>query len=111
MKVLCSLCRLCSFLVWIFLEFFIRCESPELVIVENFLEPVTLYCVSSTHGGSQYTWSTIVGEAREFPSTPIIYVNKEGIYQCIVKFEGKEIKGKVVTVRVDVGMLLSNRVM
>ena len=41
----------------------------------------------------------------EFPSTPVIYVNKGGLYQCIVKFKEKEIKGKLVTVRVDVGML------
>lgn len=92
--------------LWILLEFFIRCQCPELVIVKNFREPVALYCVSSTHAGSQYSWSTIVGETREFPSTPVIYVNKGGVYQCTVKFEGKKITGKVVTVRVDVGMLI-----
>ena len=75
------------------------------MIVENFLDAVTLYCVSSTHAGSQYTWSTIVGEPMEFPSTPVIYVNKGGLYQCIVKFKEKEIKGKLVTICVDVGML------
>lgn len=105
MKVCVAVYCLCSFLMvlWTFLEFFIRCESPEIVIVNDFLEAVTLYCVSSTHAGS---WSTIVGETRKFPSTPVIYVNKGGVYQCIVKFEEKEIKGKVVTVHVDVGMLL-----
>ena len=76
-------------MLWTFLEFFIRCESPALVIIENFLDAVTLYCVSSTHAGSQYTWSTIVGEPMEFSSTPVIYVNKGGVYQCIVKFKEK----------------------
>lgn len=45
----------------------------------------------------------MVGKSMEFPSTPVIFVNKGGLYQCLIKNETQEVSGKVVTVRVDVG--------
>ena len=83
-------------------DFFVRCESPELVIsVGN--KAMALYCVSSTHAATEYFWQKI-GSTKRFPSTPVIYTNEAGLYQCCLKYSGREIKGKIVTVHLDVGM-------
>ena len=61
------------------------CESPKVVLVQNFFKAVTLYCMPSTHAGSQYKWARIDGKAK-FPSTPVVYINEGGVYQCTIIF-------------------------
>lgn len=82
-------------------DFFVRCQSPEFVVIKG-SKAMALYCVSSTHAATEYVWQ-IVGKSNKFPPTPVIYTNKAGLYQCCMKYNGREIKGKVVTVSVDVG--------
>ena len=38
----------------------------------------------------------------ELPPYPVIYVDKAGLYQCTVKYESQEVKGKLISVKVDV---------
>lgn len=83
-------------------DFFIRCESPELVIVGG-NKAMALYCVSSTHAATEYVWRMFGESKKKYPSTRIIFINKAGLYQCSMKYNGTEIKGKVLTVRVDIG--------
>ena len=90
------------------LDFFIAWESPELIIVENLEKAVALYCVCSLHSEAIYNWG-VVGKTtddKKFPSTPVIY--KAGLYRCMIrsKFDSHELRGTVLTVRVDMGMLL-----
>lgn len=93
-----SICALIS-------DFFVAHESPAVVSVSNFRSAVTLYCVSSVHVETTYCWK-ILGDAsckRVFPSTPVIYVNSGGLYQCTLTRKAIQVCGKVITVRVDIG--------
>lgn len=99
-----SLCNY-TFIVDTAVDFFIVCENPPLISVTSFKNAVALYCISSQHSTTEYCW-TIIGEStpnRKFPSTPVIYVSKGGIYQCVVRHGTHEIKGKVITISVDIG--------
>lgn len=93
---------LCILIYFIVSDLFIAYESPKLLVVNNFKNAVALYCVSSLHSTSEYCWS-VVGDKSKFPSTPVLYVNKGGLYQCTVSNDGQEVHGKIITVRVDVG--------
>ena len=50
-------------------------------------------------------------EIVEFPSTPFIYIAKAGLYQCIVKYAKKEIRGNLIHVSVVVGEFFSYETM
>lgn len=87
------------------LGFFIAQESPSVVIVSGFTKAVALYCLSSVHCHTRYKWRAI-GPAEEsavFPSTPVIYVNQSGLFQCVLKYGSSEIEGSIIAVRVDFG--------
>ena len=63
--------------------------------------------MSSLHSETIYEWKVVgkTTDEKKFPSTPVIYVDKAGLYRCIIKsgFDGIELMGKVLTVRVDIG--------
>lgn len=59
-------------------------ENLASIVVESMQKPVVLYCIASYHGGCKYDWRK-VGEKKKFPSTPVIYVNEPGMYQCFAK--------------------------
>ena len=46
----------------------------------------------------------MIGETIKFPSTPVIYVNKAGLYQFEVKYGSVKMQGKIIDVRVELGM-------
>ena len=61
-----------------------------------------LYCLPSVHPECTYHWIKI-GEKKAFPSTPFVFVNKAGHYQCTISFANKKLQSNVITVQVDVG--------
>ena len=83
----------------------IEWESPVDVVVNNWSKAVTLYCLPLVHPECTYSWK-MIGKTLMFPSTPFIYVNKAGLYQCEVTDDSKTIRGKVISVRVEIGMFL-----
>ena len=78
-------------------------ESPSKLVVSNFREAVMIFCLSSLHGANTYHWEKLGDATRQFPSTPVIYVNEGGLYQCSLKLDSHVIRGSIVTVRVELG--------
>ena len=81
-------------------------QSPTSVTVSLFREAVTLYCVASSHGKCTYHWKKFGRGKSTFPSSPVIYINEGGLYQCIIKTgEEKEISSRVIRVYANIGKL------
>lgn len=61
----------------------------------------------SLHSEAIYEWHVVgkTTDEKKFPQTPVIYVDKAGLYRCMIrsKFDDKELMGTVLTVRVDIG--------
>ena len=53
------------------------------IVVQNFLEAVPLYCISTCHGFVSYAWRKVANPEQHFPDTAVIYVQDAGLYQCI----------------------------
>ena len=77
-------------------------ESPAYVVVNNWKKAVALYCLPNVHPERSYVWK-MIGSNEAFVSTPFIYVNKAGMYQCVVKFQSEKLVGKIIDVSVHVG--------
>ena len=73
------------------------------MVVNDWAKPVALYCLASVHPECVYSWQ-MIGKTITFPSTPVIYVNKAGMYQCEVQCGPRKVKGKVINLRVEIGM-------
>lgn len=104
-----SQCRLLAFVVATNPEAGLDCgiewESPTNVAVSNWNKAIVLYCLPTIHAGCTYSWRMIAGsKSKSFwrPSTPFIYINCAGLYQCIVSFNSETMEGKVIHVCVDV---------
>ena len=66
-------------------------QSQALVTVSSFRKAVALYCVASNHGSCAYHWRKFGVKGRlVFPSSPVVYVNEGGVYQCEIKSDGAE---------------------
>lgn len=71
----------------------IKFQSAKEVRVSQFHRPVPLVTVPSHHNGTTvYKWM-LMGESPQkmlqFPSSPVIFVLKEGIYHCQVSSESE----------------------
>ena len=82
------------------LDFSIVWQSPTIIWVANFVNTVALYCLSNFHPMCTYEWKVIGERARQFPPTPVIYVDKAGLYQCTVTIGSNEISGEIIALRV-----------
>ena len=79
-------------------------QSPSLIKLTRWNSAVTLYCISSHHGNCSYAWKKLGDEGgRVFPSTPVVYVNEGGLYQCTVKLHLQKVKGRVIRVYANIG--------
>lgn len=87
-------------------EFFIAYESPQVVSVASFRKAIALYCISSLHPHTEYSWE-FIGGSGEFPSTPVIFINRSGLYRCTLIHDAMKLFGKVITVRVDLGKFIT----
>ena len=76
--------------------------------MSNLKKAICLVCISSLHGACNYCWKVISGSKREFPKSPVVYVNKGGLYQCTVTYESRRIVGRIISVEVLVGKLQIN---
>lgn len=66
-------------------------QSPTSIKVSSFRKAVTLYCVASNHGLCTYHWRKFGERGRfTFPSSPVVYVNEGGVYQCTIKSDDVE---------------------
>lgn len=61
-------------------------KSEAQTLVSNFKDPVTLYCLASCHTTCKYEWKHFCS-SHSYPSTPVIYVDSPGIYECSVMLE------------------------
>ena len=66
-------------------------QSPKEVVVKDINYPVTLYCICSLHSIATYKWEKIGEPRRQFKSTSVLYVRKEGLYMCKVE-AGKKVR-------------------
>ena len=61
-----------------------------------------LYCLSSKNRSCSYQWSWFGANGRlEFPSTPVVYVNEGGLYQCEVDDNNDSLLSKLINVCLD----------
>ena len=76
--------------------------------MDNFRKAIALYCISSLHPHTKYIWE-VIGESgsKEFPSTPVIFIGRSGLYQCTLIHNAKRLFGKIITVRVDIGNFIT----
>ena len=59
-------------------------QSPPNVYLTEGEEAMSLYCVASTHSvAHSYQWEN--SGATLSGSTPVLWVNKTGVYKCTVK--------------------------
>jgi len=60
---------------------------------------VAYYYMSSKHGSCIYHWRKIGDyEGLNFPSTPVIYINEGGLYQCKVTNDDDSVQSKIIRV-------------
>ena len=72
-------------------------------MVNSLKESITLYCIASVHGTCMYHWRYLEDPSRKFPSSPVVYVNKGGFYQCTIEYNSKKIKGNLISVNINIG--------
>ncbi|XP_065887583.1 uncharacterized protein [Dysidea avara] len=84
-------------------ELKIMWQSPTAITVHSMKQPLILYCIASLHGICTYQWE-IIGErdsTQHFPSSPVVYINKGGLYQCKALCNSDVVVGKIIRVIVD----------
>ena len=85
----------------------VACQSPTSITVSSFIKAATLYCVASNHGTCTYHWKKHGGGQSNFPSSPVIYVNEGGVYQCLIKTENSEdVSSRTIRVHITIGKVL-----
>ena len=90
-----------------YLELKIMWQSPTAITVHSMKQPLILYCIASLHGICTYQWE-IIGErdsTQHFPSSPVVYINKGGLYQCKALCNSDVVVGKIIRVIVDASKL------
>ena len=73
------------------------------MVVNTLKDSITLYCIASVHGSCTYHWRYLEDPSRKYPSSPVVYVNKGGFYQCTVEHNSQHITGNLIRVVIDVG--------
>ena len=79
-------------------------QSPSVISIPYFQKALTLFCLPSVHPDCTYSWNAIGEKFERFPSSPVIYVEKAGLYQCTITFGVNYLLSTAMAVRVDVGM-------
>ena len=72
------------------------------------IEPVQLICVASYHDNTVYNWE-IVGKKQNlmFPSSPVVYVSRPGIFQCkVVNFVKGQAMSQMMEVQLEPGLFV-----
>ena len=64
---------------------------------------IPLHCVLSRHSTTTYHWEKLGETEKLFPSTPVIYVNEAGLFQCKVESGGMEEESSVIALQVQPG--------
>lgn len=85
-------------------------QSPTSIKVSSFRNAVTLYCVASNHGLCKYHWRKFGEKGRlTFPSSPVVYVNEGGVYQCTIKsdLEEEDTFSRTIRVYANIGKGIS----
>ena len=49
------------------------------ITVQSISDAVCLYCISSKHKQSTYTWKKMDDATAVFPNTPVVYVKDSGL--------------------------------
>ena len=71
------------------------------------VEPVRLICIPSHHDDSLYTWEVVgsQGQKQSFPSSPVVYVSRPGIFRCeVVNASKGKATSQMMEVRLDPGL-------
>lgn len=74
----------CIFIVLAVADFKVVAQSKDVIIVRSMSDAVCLYCISSKHEESTYTWKKLGSASTVFPNTPVLYVKGSGLYECRV---------------------------
>ena len=77
-------------------------QSPD-ISIRHLMCAIPLYCVSSQHSTTTYHWEKLGETEKLFPSTPVIYVDEVGLFQCKVESGGMEEQSSVIALQVQPG--------
>lgn len=80
----------------------IEWESPGIIKVDSWSKALALYCFCTFHPSCKYKWQKL-GTQCNFPSSPVIYIDEVGLYQCTAKYGSNEVQGKIIDVDVEIG--------
>ena len=78
-------------------------QSPSEISVSSITHAIPLYCVSSHHCTSIYHWMKLGESTTSFPSTPVIYVDEVGLFQCKVESGDVAEQSTVIALEVQPG--------
>ena len=83
-------------------HFKIEHQSDPNIAVSGFTAPVPLFCLASVHDPEvKYQWVSLRDHNETFPSSPVNYVRKPGLYSCQVHYCGEIADSKIITVELD----------
>lgn len=72
---------------------------------------VTLCCISSLYGECNYNWVNLKTPHYSYIETPVLYVNKPGLYQCEVSTDSSSVVSKVFEISVLPGELKKRKIL
>ena len=80
-------------------------QSSTTITVKGLRTPLPLFCISSTHETTTYTWEKLGQPGVSFPSQPVIYVNEIGLYRCQLtdSFDDTTVESNIISVEVKPG--------
>ena len=85
------------------IDFRVLWQSHPTQVVSSFKEALPLYCISSAHNSCTYHWKDVEDSSRQFTASPVVYVNKSGVYQCTVMCGTSKVSAKLISVVVALG--------
>ena len=86
--------------------FRIAYQSPPVTMVSSMVEPVQLICIASYHDDTLYNWE-MVGKKQTFPSSPVVYVSRPGIFQCkAVNLVKGQVMSQMMEVQLEPGLFI-----
>ena len=89
------------FILIVIVGFEIAYRSFRSIVLDSPNEAASLICISTSHGTCQYRWKLFGSKISFIHSTPLIYVNQPGMYECTVVEENGERKSELFDVKLE----------
>lgn len=79
-------------------------QTAEKIVVSHFHDPIPLCVIPSCHSlSTEYKW-LLLGYPESllgFPSSPVVFVHQEGVYQCTITCGERSVTPHLMTVKLQ----------